>query len=85
MSRIEPEAGKQGTVWQQLEGRGDKDGKKGKGLVKGHVWMTHGHGQQGGDWPWERGVGWAEESKEWKIGTTVIEQTTIKYLIKRFF
>ena len=37
MSRIEPEAGKQGTVWQQLEGRGDKDGKKGKGLVKGHV------------------------------------------------
>ena len=25
---------------------GDNGGKKGKGLVKKHVWMTHGHGQQ---------------------------------------
>ena len=26
----------------------------GEGLVKEHVWMAHGHGQQHGDGPWER-------------------------------
>ena len=38
-SKIEPEAGKQGTDWQGLEesGEGDKGGKKGKGLVKEQV------------------------------------------------
>ena len=36
MSKIEPEAWKQGTDWQQPErkGEGDNGGKKGKGLVK---------------------------------------------------
>ena len=36
--------------------------------------MTHGHGHQGGDWLWEWGLGWGEESKGGKIKTTVIEQ-----------
>ena len=31
-------------------GKGDNGGKKGKGQLKEHVWMTHGHGQQCGDW-----------------------------------
>ena len=33
----------------QGSGKGDKGGKKGKGLVKEQVQMTHGRGQQGGD------------------------------------
>ena len=39
MSKIEPEAWKQGTDWQWPEGRGkgEKGGKKGKSLVKEHV------------------------------------------------
>ena len=39
MSKIEPEAGKQGTHWQGPEGKGkeDKGGKKEKGLVKEQV------------------------------------------------
>ena len=36
--------------------------------------MTHGHGQQGGDGLWERGVGWVEEDEGGEIGTTVIEE-----------
>ena len=68
-SKIEPEAWKQGTDWQWPRGGvvGNK-GKKGKGLVKEHVWMTHGHGQQCGDWLWESGVGWVEEGKGRKLG-----------------
>ena len=54
-------------------GRVDNIGKKGKGLVKEHVWMTHRQEQQCGDGLWELGVGWAEEGKGEKIGTTVIE------------
>ena len=54
-------------------GQVGKDGKKRKGLVKEHVYVTHGHGQQGGDRLWEQGVGWMEEGKGEKIGTTVIE------------
>ena len=51
MSKIEPEAGNQGTDCQRPEGRkeGDKVGKKGNGLVKEHVRMTHGHRKHGGD------------------------------------
>ena len=39
MSKIEPEAWKQGTDWQQPEGRreGDKGEKKKKGLIKEQV------------------------------------------------
>ena len=50
-SKIEPEAWKHGTDWQWPEGRGERDngGKKGKGLVNKHVWMTYGHRQQCGD------------------------------------
>lgn len=43
-----------------------KSGKK--GLAKGHVWMTHGHGEQCEDWWWEQRVSWGEEGKEGKIG-----------------
>ena len=53
------------------DGRGG--GKKGKGLVKEHVWMTHGHGQQSGDELWEQGVGQDEGGQRGKIGTTVTE------------
>ena len=35
---------------------------------------AHRHGQRCGDGLWEQGVGWAEEGKEGKIGTTVMEQ-----------
>ena len=39
MKKIEPEAWKHGTYLQQTEERREADdgGKKGKGLVKGHV------------------------------------------------
>ena len=64
MSKIEPEAWKHGTDWQWPEGcKGDNGGKKGNGLVKKHVWMPHGHGQQCGEWLWEQEVGWEEEGK----------------------
>ena len=48
MSKMELEAWKQRTDWQRPEQRGveDKGGKKGKGLAKEQVWMTH--GQLGG-------------------------------------
>lgn len=36
--------------------------------------MNHGPGQQGGDYLWEQGMGWVEESKGGKIVTTVVEQ-----------
>ena len=52
-------------------GEGDSGGKKGKGLVREHVWMTHGHGQQCGNGLWERRAGWVEKGKGGKIGTTV--------------
>ena len=52
MRKTEPETWKHGTDWQQTEGKGEGDNgtKKGKGPVKEHVWMTHGHGQQCGNW-----------------------------------
>ena len=50
----------------------DNGGKKGKGLVKEHVWMTHGHEQLGGDWLGVGGTGQRRAMGE--IGTTVIEQ-----------
>ena len=52
MSKTESETWKQGTDWKLPEERDERGcGKMGKGLVKEHVWMTHGHGhgQQGGD------------------------------------
>ena len=55
-------------VTREVGGGGDKSRNKGKGLVKEHVWMTHGHGQQCGDWLWEQGVGWVEEDKWEKLG-----------------
>ena len=59
MSKIEPQACNHGTDWQWPEGmgEGDNDGKEVKGLYKEHMWMTHGHGQQCGNWLWEQGVG----------------------------
>ena len=76
MNKIEPQAWKHGTDWQWPEGRGKghNGGKKGKGLLKEHVWMTHRHEQECGNRLWECGVVSAEEGKEGKIGTTVIEQ-----------
>ena len=63
------------TDWQGPERRSrmGNGGKKEKGLMKKHVWVTHGHGQQCGNWLWECRAGWAEEGKGGKIGTTVIE------------
>ena len=54
-------------------GEGDKGGKKGKGLGKEQVYMTHGHGQQSGDWLWDQELGGAVDSNgdHWAI---VIEQ-----------
>ena len=84
MNKIEPEAWKLGIDWQQPEGKGegDESGKKGKGLVKECVWMTHGHGQQGGDWLWEQGCGLGggeQRDKNWDNSN----RTTVKYLIKK--
>ena len=43
-----------------------------KGLTKGHLCTTHGHGQQYEDWLGEgRGWSWVREGKERKTGTTV--------------
>ena len=51
MSKIEPEAWKHGIDWQRPEAWEEEDhgGKRGKGLVKEHVLMTHGHEQQCGN------------------------------------
>ena len=51
----------------------ENGGKKGKGLIKEHVQMTHGQGQQCGDWLWDPGVGWMEEDRGEKFGKTIIE------------
>ena len=77
MSKIEPEAWKHGTDWQwpQGSGEGDKSGKKGKGLVKEHVGMTHGHRQQGGDWLLGRWGSGEQKGKNWDN----CNRTTIKY------
>ena len=73
MNKIEPQAWKHGTVWQRPEGRweGDNGGNKGMGLVKEQVWMTHGDGQQCGNWLWEGGV---EEGKAGENWDNLIEQ-----------
>ena len=51
VSKIEPEAWKHGIDWQRPEAWEEEDhgGKRGKGLVKEHVLITHGHGQRCGD------------------------------------
>ena len=51
-----------------------------EGTSQGHVWMTHGHGKQGEDWLWDRGVGWAGEQKGKNWDNC---NGTIKYLIKK--
>ena len=39
-----------------------------KGLVREHVSLTHGRGQQYGDLLWGWGVGWVEKGKRGKLG-----------------
>ena len=75
MNKIEPQAWERGTDWKWPEGRreGDNGGKKQNGLDKEHIWMTHRHEQQCGNWLWEWGVGWAEEGKGEKMETAIIE------------
>ena len=53
---------------------GKKGGEKRKGLVKEQVYMTHGHGQQGGDWVCEQGGGRTRGEQCGRTETTVIEQ-----------
>ena len=57
--------------------RGIRGGKKGKGIVKEHVYRIHGQSQGGGGRGTECGrwcMGRAGESDGGKLGTTVIEQ-----------
>ena len=74
INKIEPRGME---TWNRLTVTGGErqgyDGKKEKGLDKEQVWMTHRQGQQCGDGLWEQGVGWVEEGKGGKVGTTVIE------------
>ena len=58
---------------QRGEGDGDDGGKKGKGLVKEQAWMTHRHGQQGGDWLWKQRGGLGGGGHGGDMGTNVIE------------
>ena len=59
MSKTEPEVRKQRTDWELPEEGGQGDtAKKVKGLVKEHVWMTHGHGHGQEYGLWEPGVSW---------------------------
>ena len=54
-----------GNVEQTDSGEeGNNGGKKRKGLVKGHVWMTHGHGQQCANWVWEQDLAVWRTAKE---------------------
>ena len=56
------------------EEKAGNGGKKGKELVKEHVWVTCGHGQLCEDWQGEQGLGRVDEGKQgggW--GATVIE------------
>ena len=73
--QIDPQAWKHGTdwQWQQGKGEGDNGGKKGKGIDKEHVWVTHILGQQCANWPWEQRSGWMEEGWWGKIVTALIE------------
>lgn len=48
--------------------------KKGKGLFKEQVLMTHGHGQQSADYLWEVGRGRIRGEHQGKIGAAVIEE-----------
>ena len=77
MNKIEPQTWKPGIDWQwpRERGEGDNGGKKGKGRVKEHVWMTHGYGQlsQGVGTDYGNGGGMSERVQGGKIGTTVIE------------
>ena len=84
MSKIEPQAWKNGTDWQWPEGRREEviGGKKRKGLIKEHVWITHGHGLQCGDWLWEWVVRWAEEAKGGRWNNC--NKVTIKKIKNKF-
>ena len=75
MRKVEPETWKHGTdlQWPVGMGEGDNGGKKGEELLKEQIGKTHGHEQWCGYWLWEQAVGWAEEGKGEKIGTTVTE------------
>ena len=49
MNKTEQQPWKHETDWiwpKEKRGEGDNDGRKGKGLVKAYVWMTHRRGQE---------------------------------------
>ena len=60
-------------IYRVRKGVWGKCGKKGKEVVKEHVCMTHGRGQQEGDGLWERGIEWSRGGQRGKISTTMIE------------
>ena len=78
MNKIEPQAWKHGRDWKWPEGReeGDNGRRKGKGLGRERVWMTHGHGQHCENRLQEEVLGWVEEGKGGKTGATVTENDT---------
>ena len=68
MHKIEPQAWIHGADWKWW---GWKSWEEGGGTRQEHVWMTHGHGQQCGNWLW--GARWVKKGKGGKVETTVIE------------
>ena len=77
MSKTEPHNGnREHTDSCQRNGVGGNGGKKGKGIVKEHVWMTHRHEQEGGNGLWEGRMGQdrgGQRGKNWEVSRVKIK------------